>query len=297
MSETRMRTSSGAAPAYVVHSAMRPRLSLNEHGPQHVFTSLTDNRGLIIQLARREIAARYRGSVLGFAWSFVTPMLMLAIYTFVFSVVFQTRWATPLNNRFEFALVLFAGLVVFSLFSECVSRAPTLLAENPSYIKRIVFPLEALPWVVMVSALFNAVISFAILILAYVVIAGVPPLTALWLPVVLAPLVLMTLGLVWFLSATGLYIRDIRQFVAIILPVLMFASPLFYPISALPEQVRGLIGLNPLAVAMEQVRGVVLFGTAPSLGLLAASTLLSLLVAWAGVAWFRITKRGFADVV
>ena len=281
----------------VVHSAGRPRFSIAEYGPQHIFTSFTDNASLILQLTRREISARYRGSVLGLAWSFVTPMLMLAIYTFVFSVVFQTRWASPLNNRFEFALVLFAGLIVFSIFAECVGRAPALLAENPSYIKRIVFPLEARAWVVMMTTLFNAMVSFTILFVAYGIIIGVPPLTVLWLPLVLAPLILMTLGLVWFLASTGLFIRDIRQFVGIIVPVLMFASPLFYPISALPAQVRGYIHLNPLAVAMEQVRDVALFGNAPGLRMLLLSLVLSLAVAWAGVVWFRITKRGFADVV
>jgi len=280
-----------------VHTAGRPRLSFAEHGPQHIFTSFTRNAGLITQLARREIATRYRGSVLGLAWSFVTPMLMLAIYTFVFSVVFQTRWATPMNSRFEFALVLFAGLIVFTLFSECIARAPSLMAENPSYIKRIVFPLEALPWVSMTAALFNAAISFGILLVAYVLIAGLPPLTVLWLPVVLLPLVLMTLGLIWFLSSTGLYIRDIRQFVGIVLPVLMFASPLFYPVSALPEWVRGYMQLNPLAVAMEQVRDVLLFANPPQARVLILSYVLSLLVAWAGVVWFLVTKRGFADVV
>ncbi|AUB84545.1 ABC transporter permease [Candidatus Thiodictyon syntrophicum] len=297
MTDHHQPTGAAVRRPVAVHTAARPRLSLAEHGPQHVFTSLTDNAGLIVQLARREIAARYRGSVLGVAWSFVTPMLMLAIYTFVFSVVFQTRWATPMNSRFEFALVLFAGLIVFALFSECVSRAPSLMAENPSYIKRIVFPLEALAWVSLASALFNAAVSFGILLVAYVLIAGLPPLTVLWLPVVLMPLVLMTLGLVWFLSSTGLFIRDIRQFVGIVVPVLMFASPLFYPVSALPERVRGYMQINPLAVAMEQVRDVLLFAKAPGLGVLALSLVLSMAVAWAGVVWFRVTKRGFADVV
>jgi lipopolysaccharide transport system permease protein len=281
----------------VVHQSGRPRLSLANYGPQYIYWSLAHNWGLIVQLSTREIAARYRGSVLGIAWSFVTPMLMLAIYTFVFSVVFQARWSSPLNNRFEFALVLFAGLIVFTLFSECVSRAPTLLAENPSYIKRIVFPLEALAWVLIVSSLFNTLISFAILFAAYAIVVGPPPLTALWLPLVLTPLVLLTLGLIWFLAATGLFIRDIRQFVGIILPVLMFASPLFYPVSALPEGVRGWMQFNPLAVAMEQVRDVALFGHAPSAAVLGYSTLLALAAAWGGLVWFRVTKRGFADVV
>jgi lipopolysaccharide transport system permease protein len=281
----------------VVHGSRRPPLSFAEYGPQHILLSLSDNAGLVFQLARREIAARYRGSVLGLAWSFFTPMLMLGIYTFVFSVVFQARWAAPMENRFEFALILFAGLTVYYLFSECIGRAPSLLAENPSYIKRIVFPLESLAWVVVANALFNTLVSFAILIAAGLIIVGPPPITVLWLPLVLAPLLFVTLGLVWFLAATGLYLRDIRNLVGVVLPVLMFASPLFYPLSALPEGVRGWLKLNPLGVTMEQVRDVALFGHTPNLWLLALYTILSLLTAWAGLVWFKLTKRGFADVV
>lgn len=297
MAEPRFHGGNAASRPVFVHAAGRRRISLAECGPQHLLTSFTRNSGLILQLTQREIAARYRGSVLGVAWSFVTPMLMLAIYTFVFSVVFQTRWHTSLDNRFEFALVLFAGLIVFYLFSECIGRAPSLLLENTSYIKRIVFPLEALAWVVVLSALFNTLISFGILLAAYVIVVGLPPLTLLWLPVVLAPLVLLTLGLVWFFASTGLYIRDVRQFVGIILPVLMFASPLFYPVSALPESFRGYMRFNPLAAAMEQVRDVTLFGNHPDLLWLTLSLGLSLVIAWAGLAWFLVTKRGFADVV
>ena len=297
MIDQQVRTAKARSWPVAVHTAGRPRISLAEYGPQHILTSFTRDADLILQLTRREIAARYRGSVLGVAWSFVTPMLMLAIYTFVFSVVFQTRWETTIDNRFEFALVLFAGLIVFTLFSECIGRAPTLLLENPSYIKRIVFPLEALAWVVALSALFNAVVSFAILLVGLLIIVGLPPVTVLWLPVVLLPFFVMTLGLVWFLASTGLFVRDIRQLVGIILPVMMFASPLFYPVSAVPEAFRGYMKLNPLAVAMEQVRNVLLFGNPPDFGELALACALSLGVAWAGVAWFLVTKRGFADVV
>lgn len=281
----------------VVHRAGRPRLSLAEHGPQHIVTSFARNAGLIAQLSRREIASRYRGSILGATWSFVTPLLMLAIYTFVFSVVFKTRWNTAVDSRVEFALVLFAGLTVFNLFAECFGRAPSLMLENPSYIKRIVFPLEALAWVIVLNALFNALVSFGILIVAYVVLVGLPPLTIVWLPLILVPYILLILGIVWFLASTGLYVRDIRQFVAVVLPMLMFASPLFYPISSLPEKIRGYMWLNPLAVPIEQVRDVVLFGNPPDLVDLALYVFLSLAAAWAGLVWFLVTKRGFADVV
>jgi lipopolysaccharide transport system permease protein len=297
MPPLQLRQGQVSPPTIAVHAAQRPRITWRDYGPHRVITSLTDNFDLIMQLTGREIAARYRGSALGVLWSFVTPILMLAIYTFVFSVVFQTRWNTSIDSRFEFAMILFAGLIVFYLFSECVGRAPTLLLENPSYIKRIVFPLEALGWVVMLNALFNALISSVILVAAFTLMVSAPPLTVLWLPLVITPFILFTLGLVWFLSATGVYVRDVRQLVGIILPMLMFASPLFYPLSALPAAVRGYMGLNPLASAMENVRSVALFGNTPDMLGLGLTLALSLVVAWAGLAWLLATKRGFADVV
>lgn len=280
-----------------MRTAERPRLSLREYGPQRVFSSLWIYRKLIYQLAKREVALRYRGSFLGLAWSFATPILMLAVYTFVFSVVFKARWDVGTGNRTEFALILFAGLFVFQLFSDCIARAPSLMLENVSYIKRIVFPLEALTWVALASAFFNALISVAVLLFAEVLIIGIPPVTALWLPVVLLPLCFLIAGGVWFLSAAGVYIRDLRQAVGVLIPILMFASPIFYPISAIPERIRSLIYLNPLAFIIEQARDVLLFGHAPNLVGLGLYGVLSVTVAWFGLTWFLIVKRGFADVV
>ena len=275
----------------------RPSLSWHAFGPQRVFTSFWDHRGLILQLTRREIAARYRGSVLGVAWSFVTPLLMLAVYTFVFTVVFEARWDIAVGNQVEFALVLFAGLIVFYIFSECIGRAPGLLMENPSYIKRIIFPLEILGWIAVVSALFNAVISLGILLVGYVLVVGVPPLTTLWTPVVLAPYALLVLGITWILAPLGLYVRDVRQVVSVILPIFMFASPLFYPLSAIPEAARPYMALSPLAFTMEQLRAVALFGIQPDFVGLAIFTAIATFIAWCGFAFFQITKRGFADVL
>ena len=280
-----------------VHSSVRARLSWAEFGPHLIFTSLTRNAGLIMQLTEREIASRYRGSVLGLAWSFVTPLLMLAIYTFVFSVVFQTRWDTPVENRFEFAFILFAGLIVFYLFAECIGRAPGLLAENVSYIKRVVFPLEALAWVSVLNALFNTLVNLSVLLIVHIIIVGLPPLTVFCVPLIIAPFAILMLGVVWFLSSVGLFVRDVRHLVAIVVPIFMFASPLFYPVSALPEGFRTYMRLNPLAFTMEGMRDVILFGNLPNFGALSLSLGISLLVAWAGLVWFLVTKRGFADVV
>jgi lipopolysaccharide transport system permease protein len=275
----------------------RATLSWCEFGPHRIIASFWNHRGLILQLCRREIAARYRGSVLGLAWSFITPLLMLAVYTFVFSTVFKARWDVSVDNKVEFALVLFAGLIVFGIFSECLSRAPSLLLENPSYIKRIIFPLESLAWVTLLSSLFNAIISVAILAVGFLLVSGMPPLTIFWLPVVLLPMSLMLLGLVWILASLGIYVRDVSQLVAIILPVFMFASPLFYPLSALPAMARHVLALSPLAFTMEQVRGVALFGAQPNLLGLAIFSVVGAAVAWLGLVWFLFTKRGFADVL
>lgn len=282
----------------VVYVPGRPRLTLSDFGVQKLAQSLLTHRGLIFQLSSREIAARYRGSILGVAWSFLNPIMMLVIYTFVFTVVFQARWEVTVESHVEFALILFAGLIVFNIFAECIGRAPMLVLENVSYVKRIVFPLEIMGWVALLSALFNAGINIAILIVGFVLISGsAPPATIVLLPLVLAPFCLLMLGLVWIFAALGVYVRDLRQIVAVILPIFMFASPLFYPVSAVPEGVRNYLQLNPLAVVMEQVRAVVLFGSLPDLRVIALYTLVSVLVAWFGLAFFLVTKRGFADVL
>jgi lipopolysaccharide transport system permease protein len=275
----------------------RPSLTWHDFGPHRVVTSFWHHRALTLQLCRREIAARYRGSVLGLAWSFVTPLLMLAVYAFVFTVVFQARWDIAVGNHVEYALVLFAGLIVFTVFSECVGRAPGLIMENPSYVKRIVFPLEALGWVTLISSLINASISLGILSVGYLFVVGWPPATLLWAPLVLAPFSLMVLGLTWFLAPLGLYVRDVRQVVGVVLPVFMFASPVFYPVSALPQAARQVMALNPLAFTMDQLRAVALFGQHPDILSLAVFTLIAGGIAWASLAFFLATKRGFADVL
>lgn len=265
--------------------------------PAAAFTSLWAHRGLIYQLTKREVVGRYRGSVMGILWSFFNPVLMLAVYTFVFSVVFKARWGATESGRGEFALILFAGMIVYTLFSECVNRAPGLILGNANYVKKVVFPLEILPWVIMGSALFHALISLAVLFLFHAFVYGAPPWTALLLPAVLLPLVLLTLGLSWFLAATGVYLRDVGQTVTILTTVLMFLSPLFYPVEALPEDYRVWLHLNPLTFIMGQTRDVLIWGRTPDWGGLAAYAAGGLAVAWLGFAWFQRARRGFADVL
>ncbi len=256
------------------------------------------HRHLIAQMVRREVLGRYRGSLFGLLWSFVNPVLMLAVYTFVFSVVFQARWGgAGTGGKFEFALVLFSGLIVFNLFAECVSQAPNLVLGNTSYVKRVVFPLEILPWVTLGSVLFHAAINLLVLLVAFG-LAGLPlGAAAFCLPLVLLPLLLLTLGLCWWLASVGVFLRDIGQMVAMSLTVLMFLSPIFYPASSLPESARGWLFLNPLTFIIEQVRQVLIANQLPSWPSLGLYALVALGVAWSGFFWFQKTRKGFADVL
>lgn len=265
--------------------------------PSELIASFWRHRELITALTQREIIGRYRGSALGIVWSFIHPMFMLAVYTFVFSVVFQARWGNSGDSRAEFALVLFAGLIIFNLFAECINRAPSLIVSNVNYVKRVVFPLEILPWVVLGSALFHSLISIIVWLVFYSILYGLPQLTILLLPVIIAPLILLTMGLSWFFSALGVYLRDISQVTTIMTTVLMFMSPIFYPASALPENLQPMLLLNPLAPALEQFRGVLMWGETPSLLIWLIYLLSTSIVAWLGFVWFQKVRRGFSDVL
>jgi len=234
---------------------------------------------------------------MGVLWSFFLPVLMLAVYTFVFSVIFRARWNTGSDSKTEFALILFAGLLVFNFFSECVNRAPGLILANTSYVKKVVFPLEILPIVTLGAALFHCGVALSVWLLFYVIFIGAPPLTALLFPVVLLPLIFLTAGISWLLASLGVFLRDVAQVVGVVTTVLMFLSPIFFPASALPESFQKVLLLNPLALVVEQSRDVLIFGKTLPWGVYFASLAGSVVIAWLGFAWFQKTRKGFADVL
>ena len=269
--------------------------------PKHIFSSLWQYRVLIKHMVLREVASRYKGSLLGLMWAVINPILMLAVYTFFFSVVFQSRWSgaghVGSDSKFEFAIVLYAGLLVFNLFSECISRAPSLILSNANYVKKVVFPLEVLPWVALGSALFHVLIGFGV-ILVFILLAGMPlHASAVLFPLVLLPLVPMIMGLCWLLSSVGVFFRDIGQIIGMALTALMFLSPIFYPTSALPESLQSLLYWNPLTFVIEQSRNVLIWGTLPDFGGLLVYSAVSLGVAWLGLLAFKAMRSGFADVL
>lgn len=265
--------------------------------PKEMCASFWRNRNLIRSLVMREVIGRYRGSVMGMLWSLINPIFMLAVYTFVFSVVFKARWNSGSDSKTEFALVLFAGLIVFNFFSECLNRAPSLILSNTNYVKKVVFPLEILPWVSIGSALFHSAISLFVWLIAYTVIFGAPHPTVLLIPLVIAPLLLFTVGISWALASLGVFLRDVAQLIGMITTVLMFLSPIFYPATALPEKYRHLLFLNPMTPAIEQARALLYWGTAPDWKVAISYLASSSAIAWLGFAWFQKTRKGFADVI
>jgi lipopolysaccharide transport system permease protein len=266
--------------------------------PTDVFVCAWKHRNLLRELIVREVVARYRGSVIGPVWPFLNPALMLVMYTFVFGVVVRTKW--PQGDRLttvDFSLILFAALIVHGLFSDCVTRAPTLITNNPNFVKKVVFPLELLPWTSLAAALFQALVSILILLGATLLLSGYIHWTIALLPIVLIPLLLVTLGVSWFLAGLGVFVRDIGQVMGIVSTALLFGSPAFFPIEQIPESLRFVVRLNPLTLPIDQVRQVVIWGVVPDWSALGSWFVVSVATAWLGFWWFQRTRVGFADVL
>lgn len=265
--------------------------------PQELVASFWRNRYLIKASVGREVVGRYRGSFLGILWSFFNPMFMLAVYTFVFSVVFKARWNGGSDSKTEFALILFAGLMVFNLFAECINRAPGLILAHSNYVKKVVFPLEILVWVNLGGALFHACISLLVWLLAYIILFGTPHFSIVFLPIVIFPLLFFIVGLSWWLASLGVYLRDISQFIGIVTTAMLFLSPIFYSASSLPENYQIVLQLNPLTNVIAQVRGLLLWGEMPDLSILCIQYVVAICIACIGFTWFQKTRKGFADVI
>ena len=265
--------------------------------PKEMVASLWRNKYLLKKSVQREVTGRYRGSFLGMLWSFFQPMFLLVVYTFVFSVVFKAKWQGGSDSKTEFALILFVGLMVFNLFAECVNSAPNLILNNTNYVKKVIYPLEILPWVTLGGAVFNAAVSFIVWLVAQSILMGIPPATILVYPVVLAPLILFTVGISYVLSSLGVYLRDVSQVINILTTALLFLSPIFYSPENLPPVYQKILYLNPLTSVIENVRGVLLWGTLPGAGILFLHFFFGSLVCFLGFAWFQKTRKGFADVL
>lgn len=255
------------------------------------------NRELIGRLAVRDISARYRGSVLGVAWMLATPLLMLAVYSFVFGSLFSMRWSQQTYTSQDFALIMFCGMVVFTPFAECLNRAPRLVLDNTAYVKKVIFPLQVLPVVVTLAAQFTFITGAAILLaMVYFTVHAIPA-TAFLLPFAALPAMLLALGLSWFLAALGVFLRDLPHLVGLLVTLLMFMSPVFYPVEAIPEGYRWIAAINPVAASIDAARDLVFWGRLPDPVLWGVHLLTSLVVFYLGFHAFNRAKRAFADVI
>jgi len=252
---------------------------------------------LVGQFARRAVQARYRQSWLGTAWLALTPLLMLGIYTLVFRHVFKVRWSGVDESNLSFALRLYAGLAVFNFFAECINRAPGLVLAEPHLVKKVVFPLEILPWVNILAASVQLGMALLILLLLGGWDQGRWHLSVLALPLVWLPLLPLVLGLSWILAGIGAYVRDTEQVVAMLMSLLLFLSPIFFPLEALPAPWQAWMNLNPLAPVMTGTRSVLLLGQWPDWWQLGGVFLGCSLLATAGAAFFQHVRKGFSDVV
>jgi lipopolysaccharide transport system permease protein len=266
-------------------------------GPLAPFRALWRHRSLIAEMARREVEMRYRGSFLGVFWSLVNPVLTLLVYTFVFRFVFQVRWGAEPGGTGEFAVVLFAGLVVFWCFGDAVSRAPNVILAQANFVKKVVFPLEVLVAVMIAAAFFQLAVNTGILLAASLVLGGSLGWSALAFPVVLVPFALGLFGICWLLAAAGVYLRDIGQVIGLVVMLLMFVVPLFYPVSQVPAAYRPLIEWNPLSFLISETRNTLLWGIMPDWRGLALASLAGWALCWVGYLAFMKARRGFADVI
>lgn len=254
-------------------------------------------RELVSLLIKRDIAGRYRGSMAGLLWSFLNPLIMLIVYTIVFGAIFKPRWIDPAEGKFQYALTLFVGLVVHGIFAESARCSSTMILANVNYVKKVVFPLEILAIVVVGSALFHSFVSLIVLVVFHLAGGGKLHWALLALPIVLVPVVLLSLGIAWMLGALSVYMKDVAQMVGVLSMAMLFLSPVFYPASAVPTAFRILIDLNPLTWSIEHARTALFAGRLPEFSSFIGQCAVMAVFAWLGFIWFQRARQGFADVL
>jgi len=252
---------------------------------------------LLMELVRRDFTSRYQGSVLGVAWSLLTPLLMLGTYTFVFSVAFRARWGSDPDGNIAFAVVLFSGMIVHGFFAECFTRAPLAITSHPNFVKKVIFPLELIPQVILITALMQLALNFCILIL-FCLLSGTPiQLGVLLTPIILLPLVVLTLGVIYLLASLGVFFRDLAHGVGMVATVLMFLGPVFYSTDMLPTAIQNWLFLNPISLPIIQFRDAMLWGQPVDWFAWLTYAAFALASLFFGYWWFEKTRRGFADVL
>ncbi|MDA3913405.1 ABC transporter permease [Oleiagrimonas sp.] len=265
--------------------------------PAAPYVALKRHFALIVQMAKRDVISRYRGSFAGLLWSFFNPLLMLAIYTFVFGYIFKARWNAQMSGHPQFAIILFAGLNINQFFSECANKAPSLIIQNSNFVKKIVFPLESLAWSTVGAALFHLLVSTVVLLVISILVNHTMPWTVVLFPLVVVCFTPFVAGTVWLLASLGVFLRDLQQAMAVITTALMFLAPILYPITNIPERFRILVYMNPLTEMAIASQKTLVMGEVPNWMHLGVYVLISGLFSWLAFIWFERTRKGFADVI
>lgn len=265
----------------------------------NVLFSFWKNRFLIIQLISRELGRRYRGSFLGILWTLITPLATLIIYTFVFSVVLKARWSNGpgQDSNLSYALILFAGYIPFNVFMEVVNSSPTIILSNPNYVKKVVFPIEILPVISLGTAVINSMFSLVVLVVGMLILGSPISFTFLLFPLAFVPLLLIIIGLSWFLASLGVFIRDLDQAIRIITQVIMFLTPIFYPFEMVPQDFKAIISANPFTFIVTSFRQLILWQQVFSFEEWSFWTFIGLVIAILGFVWFQKSRKGFSDVM
>ena len=256
------------------------------------------NRDLAYHMTKREILLKYKGSKLGIMWSIINPIIMMSVYTLIFSQIFQTRWAGASQiNTTDFAINLYTGLIVFNIYADTITRAPSLITSNPNFVKKIIFPLEVLSVATVGSAVATGITSILVLLGVILITTKQLAVTIILLPILWAPLILNCLSLAWILSTLGVFIKDLTQVTNSIVSVTMFLSPIFYPSEALPDKLRWLSQLNPLAYYIEKSRNIIIEGKNINPVQIAVFFVTSLIIAEITFRFTKKLERGIGDYV
>ncbi|HVX82802.1 MAG TPA: ABC transporter permease [Devosiaceae bacterium] len=284
-------------PHDVTNLAGRPSGRLGLDGLVSPFGSLLRSPELFRRVLLRDLESTFRGSVLGLLWIVLIPLVMVALYTFVFGVVLKSAWVAQSTSPLEVPLIYFTGLTISGFFLEVINRAPNFIRQHTSYVKKVIFPLDLLDWVLVGTALVKLAISFILLAAFLAIVEQRLPLEVIWVPVLVVPLAVMLVGVAWILSAIGTYVRDLGHALTIISPVIMFVTPVFYSLDQVPEVARGAYLVNPLTFVLEQARAILFFGAGVDWAGYAGYWVAAVIVFWLGFQFFSRARSGFADVI
>jgi lipopolysaccharide transport system permease protein len=262
-----------------------------------MFKEIISDRYLLIQITKKEIQSRYKGSYLGIMWSFIVPLLMLTIYTFVFSEVFEVKWSIDTTSKFDFAIILFCGLNAFNMFAEVTNKSTVIIASNTNYVKKVIFPLGILPMAISLSALFNCIIGYFILVIANLILNGFISAYAYLIIFAIVPLIIFTIGISYIISGISVYLKDMNNIVNILTIVLMYMSPIFYSLDGVPEGFVVFCKMNPITYIIENIRNVLVYNKTIDLPSFGVSMIISTIVYILGYYIFNKVKDGFADVL